>query len=418
MQLLAVSYVLPPNLYPQAIQIGRLLYHCKDDLGVICGIVQTNKSGLDCYPNFAERLGFKIEVSFQSKLKGFLQRLAIYGLPFYGRCPDEFSGWVDLAADEAVTFLDKEKIKPDRLLTFGEPMSDHLVGKRLRSKLSIPWIAHFSDPWVDNPFRKYFFLSKWINRCLEKSVIRDADSIVFTSEETLELVMKKYPESWRSKAYVVAHGYQTDLYPSVPYPKKSTPLVFRYVGNFYGNRTPEPLFEGLVELQKINPRLLDGIRIELVGSTPKRMFKTPAYRALPNGLIKSTPTVSYLKSLQLMAESDLLMVIDAPNSEVSVFLPSKLIDYVGAGKPIIGLVPPGASANLIRRLGGVVADPQRTESIADMLLEAITLCHKRRETSHDSLWGEPSVREAYNIKTVARSFFDIVHQTRTNKCSL
>jgi hypothetical protein len=43
--------------------------------------------------------------------------------------------------------------------------------------------------------------------------------------------------------------------------------------------------------------------------------------------------VGYQESLKLMSEADALLVIDAP-ADQSVFLPSKLIDYIGAGRPI------------------------------------------------------------------------------------
>jgi glycosyltransferase involved in cell wall biosynthesis len=415
MRLLAVSYVLPPNLYPQAIQIGRLLYHCKDELGVTCGVMETQASGLDCYPNFSARLSYKIEVPFVAKIKGLLQRLAIYCLPFYGRCPDEYVGWVDLAAQKTLSFLKEHQIKPDRVLTFGEPMSDHLVGRKLRATLGVPWIAHFSDPWADNPFRRYFFLSKWINRRLESSVISEADRVVFTSQETLELVMKKYPASWREKAYVIAHGYQADLYPVLAEQEEVSPLVFRYVGNFYGDRTPAPLFEALAQIQHENPELLSNVHIELVGSIPARMLKTQAYRVLPKTLVKTISTVSYLESLELMAESDLLLIIDAPNRGVSVFLPSKLIDYIGAGKPIIGIVPRGASSTLIQRLGGAAADPSDSAAIRRMLTQAIALCVARRKARVATPWGDPTVREQYLIEKIAQDFFKIVHEASVHR---
>ncbi|MDP4743869.1 MAG: hypothetical protein NWS22_03400 [Porticoccaceae bacterium] len=377
--------------------------------------METLATGLDCYPDFQERLSYKIKVPFNSKIKGLVQRLAIYCLPFYGRCPDEYVGWIGLATQKTLAFLNEHQIKPNRVLTFGEPMSDHLVGRQLRATLGVPWVAHFSDPWVDNPFRKYFVLSKWINRRLERSVISEADRVVFTSQETLNLVMKKYPESWRKKAHVIAHGYQADLYPAPVRQDIASPLMIRYVGNFYGDRTPAPLFEALAQLHSENPELLKNIKIELVGSIPARMLKTQAYRALPNSLVKTTSTVSYLRSLELMAESDLLLIIDAPNPGISVFLPSKLIDYIGAGKPIIGLVPHGASATLIQRLGGATADPVDSAAIRKMLAEAIVLGLARRKDYITTPWGDPAVREQYRIETTAQDFFKIVHEASVHQ---
>ena len=81
-------------------------------------------------------------------------------------------------------------------------MSDHLLGLRLKRKPALPWVEHFSDPWSDNPFRRRFFLSNFLNRRYEAQVVRHADRVIFTSLETLDLV-----------------NY----------------VVLRYLGNFYGN---------------------------------------------------------------------------------------------------------------------------------------------------------------------------------------
>jgi hypothetical protein len=40
------------------------------------------------------------------------------------------------------------------MVPFGNPMTDHLVGLSLSRKYRIPWIARFSDPWVDNPYHR------------------------------------------------------------------------------------------------------------------------------------------------------------------------------------------------------------------------------------------------------------------------
>jgi hypothetical protein len=68
--------------------------------------------------------------------------------------------------------------------------------------------------------------------------------------------------------------------------------------------------------------------------------------------------VDYKTSLALMESADLLLVIDAPFDQ-SVFLPSKLVDYIGAQRPIFAITPPGTSAKLVSDLGGMVAHPKK-----------------------------------------------------------
>ena len=46
----------------------------------------------------------------------------------------------------------------------------------------------------------------------------------------------------------------------------------------------------------------------------------------------------------------MLLILDAP-FDISVFFPSKLVDYIGAQKPILAITPEGSCADIVRRLG-------------------------------------------------------------------
>lgn len=408
MDLLAVSYMLPPNLYPQAIQVGRMLYNLPARIGVVCGQVHQFASGLDCYPDFDARLLYRLEVPFTPRLSGWAHRLAAYGIPLYARSPDEFKSWVPSAEKAVLDHFAKNPDRPQALLTFGEPMSDHLLGLRLKLKLALPWVAHFSDPWSDNPFRRRFFLSNFLNRRYEAQVVQHADRVIFTSQETLDLVMRKYPADWRTKARVLPHGFEPALYGERQREGDSN-IVLRYLGNFYGNRSPLPLFKALAILNRESPSLLEGVRVELVGHVPARMFMNSAYKSLPAGLVQTVSTVPYQQSLRLMADADLLLVIDAPE-DVSVFLPSKLVDYLGAGVPILGIVPPGASAKLISRMGGEVANPRDPGAVAEALRMALISAKEQMQSGGSGPWGNEQVRQEYCAERVSEKLHEIVSE--------
>lgn len=395
MRVLAISYFLPPMQYPQAIQIGRLLRYLGAETGAVSGTSAGLGSGADCYADLDEHLAFRLSVKHRPALSGLPFRLAQLAVPFYARSPDEFRAWVPRAERAVTAKLAETGFKPDVLVTFGEPMSDHLLGLRLKRRLGVPWAAHFSDPWVDSLYRRAEILSNIVNRRLERDVVMAADRLVFTSAETVELVMGKYPAAWRGKAAVVPHSYDPALYPKAA---RSGALVARYIGNFYGRRTPLPLFHGLRLLVERDPGALQDWRFELVGRVAPRHLWHPAYRALPFGLVKVMPTVPYTHSLTLMTQSDLLLVIDAPD-DFSVFLPSKLVEYLGAGVPIMGIVPPGASAQLIGRLGGVVANPRDQAAIAAGIKCAIELAQRRRASG--DAWINSTIRDSYNVDIVA-----------------
>jgi hypothetical protein len=280
-----------------------------------------------------------------------------------------------------------------------------LVGLRLQRRLRLPWVAHFSDPWSDNPFRAADVLANRINRRRERDTIAAADRVIFTSRETRELVMAKYPAAWRTKADVLPHSFDPALYPERA--AKQDRIVIRHLGNFYGARTPYPLFRALRALWDRDRALLDGVAVELVGRIPLGMRWHPSWRALPDGLVTVRSTVPYSESLRLMSEADLLLVMDAP-AEISVFLPSKLIDYLGAGTPIMGIVPPGTSASLLKRLGGVAADPRRPGEVIDALGKAVAAIRRARAGGANAPWGNPAVRAEFRPERTAAAFLDIV----------
>jgi glycosyltransferase involved in cell wall biosynthesis len=399
--------MLPPALYPQAIQVGRLLAHCDHEIGAVCGVLGGGV-GLDQDFGLTARLAFRLEIGLRPRLSGLPFSLARRLVPLYARSPDEFRAWVPLAEAAVLEKLRVSRFAPDAIVTFGEPMSDHLLGLRLKARLQVPWVAHFSDPWADNPFRRHNVLANFINRRLERSVIAEADRLLFTSAETVDLVMRKYPQAWRHKCAVLPHSFDSALY------TKSSPgntmLVARYLGNFYGHRTPLPLFRALNAILRERPDVLRGVRFELVGHVPAWIKRHSAFRSLPDELVRLIPTVPYSESLKLMSDSDLLLVIDGPD-DLSVFLPSKLIEYIGAGVPICGIVPPGTSANLVRRLGGHVADPRDTSQAAEILGQALRLARERKTASASSPWGDPELRAQFAIEQITSEFAAILADT-------
>ncbi|WP_346353525.1 hypothetical protein [Azotosporobacter soli] len=396
--ILAISYFLPPVLSAQSIQIGRLLYHSKHRIIAVSGHDDREKEDGGLYADFHEKMGLHITVPYKYRLPGIIHNIATKIFTPYSERPDPYKWWIPKAMHAVQKYIESSDARVDAIVTFGNPMSDHLIGLKFKELFpDVPWVAHFSDPWVDNPFRRNDFLCRKFNRRMEEEVINKAEKVIFTSLETKQLVMQKYLHINADKAVVLAHSYDTNLYESQKYNNSEKAILFRHVGNFYGHRTPEPLFKALAILQRRNAAILENIRVELIGGIPRRMLISPAYQALPKGLVEVKKAVGYQESLQKMQEADVLLVIDAP-AEKSVFLPSKLIDYVGAGVDLFGITPQGTSEKLIRDLGGTVIDPFDVEGIAKMIERVIVNSGKEISVNRSE------VRKLYDIRNNSCKF--------------
>ena len=292
-------------------------------------------------------------------------------------------------------------LEPSRyraIVSWSQWHSIHLVGLALKARFpKIPWIAHFSDPWVDNPFETHSLMRPY-HRSLETKVFKAADILSFTSSETIDLIFNDRSAPYANKAIELPHAYDPALYPAAQR-HETMPIVVRSLGNFYGARSPEPLFRALALLCARWPALAAKISVELVGSIPPVYCDSAAFRSLPSGLVRVVPPVEYKASLALARSADLLLNIDAPFDQ-SVFLPSKLVDYIGAGRPIFGITPPGTASRVIRSLGGWVSEPADPEAIATTLAAALSGI----EASRGVMWGAPDIRRIYEVSTVAERF--------------
>src|SRR5262249_44510595 len=156
----------------------------------------------------------------------------------------------------------------------------------------------------------------------------------------------------------VPQSFDATLFPTIPIFAHSR-LVVRYMGDFYGHRTPIPLINALHRMLDHDKCSLADVSFEMIGNCDAETIPQSC-DSLPAGLLTFRTAVTYRKSLTLMSEADGLLLIDAP-AAASVFLPSKLIDYMGAHRPILGLTPRGTAATLIKQLGGIVANPSNVE---------------------------------------------------------
>jgi len=372
LKIFAICYYAPPQLTPQAIQIGRQLYHLDAQVSLLHGRDAQFAQGYDQYPDFFERVISLPVPNPGTPLKGIFHRAAMRALPLYGACPDLFGPWRRKAYRRALFEIDAAR--PDAIVSFGMPMTDHLLALDLKRRTGLPWLAHFSDPWADNPFHETSWLEHRVNRAQEKRVIAAADQVLFTSERTRELVMSKFPPAWRAKSAVLPHAWDMGNAGEPVAAADNKRHVVRHIGACYGARSPEPLFLALGRILERQPRALDLVSFEFVGHVSPVFLASPAFRALPAGLVSLRGQVGYRESLQLTQSAAALLVIDAPSEQPSVFLPSKLVEYIGARRPVWGITPAGTSADLIAEWAGgthACAAPGDIEAIARMLLSGI-----------------------------------------------
>lgn len=407
-RLLAVSWDMPPLSGPRAVQVSRTLKHLVP-LGwnscVVAFGPRSNRYNQD--PELARRLSAPTGVTLvkvPSLEEHLLFRTLWRVLPPLKLLPDEKWVWIGAAARAAVRLAAEQKF--DVLVTFAQPWSDHLAGLRIHRETGLPWVAHFSDPWTDSPYLRGPAWQSRIWARMEADVVRTADALVFVNAQTADRVMRKYPSEWRHKTHVVPHGFDPTEPSPLPAAARDTRLTLVHTGRFYeGLRTPDSFLRALASLSK-RMSLAARLRVVFVG-TPIPSHRRLTASLMLDDVVEFTGRMTFSESATWAAAADVLLVIDAP-AEESLFLPSKLVDYMRAGKPILALTPPhGASADVVRDLGYPVIAPENEAEIAhavETLLNAHAEGRLSTSATHDT------VAQHFDIRRTARAFAEILER--------
>lgn len=366
-RLLAVSWEMPPMYGPRGFQVSRLLSHLPP-LGwrtsVVC--LDPRRGG----PHWRDGSGDAPPAGIDLVRVASPEESLPYrvGARLFGSLrehPDRSAPWIAPAAQAA---LEVARGGVAGVATFAQPWSDHLVGLRVHRETRLPWVAHFSDPWVDSPYATPRQRAAW--KPMEADVVREATALVFVTGETADLVMGKYPAALRAKAAIVPHGFEPRPV-SRPSRAPGGPMNVVYTGRFYaGLRTPTSLLRALAGFDRERP--LDALlHVTFVGPHVEE-FRDEAATLRIDRLVTFRGRVPRDEAAAIAAAADVLLVIDAPADGASVFLPSKLIDYLAYRRPIVGLTPrTGASASLLARLGCPIAPPDDAAAIRALIEELV-----------------------------------------------
>ncbi len=323
---LCLSFWTPPVTRPQAILIGKMIPEW----------INQNQRPLIVTYDAGEKwdIGLPIHKIPRFRINRFVGRIFVLHHFLKNRY---YKKILDIVKD----IVTENKI--DLVFSFSNPQESNILGALLKESTDIKFISHFSDPWLDNPYKSYHGYNKRKVAEMEKKVIESSDQVIFVNEQLKKLVMKKYPSKWIEKSHVVPHCFNPKDYPAVDKEDKSK-FVFSHVGAFYKQRNPKLLFGAFRKLVERNPAITDKVKLNFIGAANDYSgynvgdLERMVSHCNLEKIVKIVPSVDYKESLRYMKLSDCLIAIDAdiPNSP---FLPSKVIDYSGSGKSLLGITP-------------------------------------------------------------------------------
>lgn len=247
--------------------------------------------------------------------------------------PDARIGWNFTAIPKAKAFIKKNKI--DAIVSIGPPHSSHLIGMSLSKKFLIPHFPVLIDPWVDIIYYKNFkrnYLTLKLDNYFEKSVLKNAERVVFVTKSTEEDYQKKY-SFLKNKTNVLYWGYDEDDFKNLPlnpilkesdFENKSKILV--HAGNLFSYQNPKKLWDQI----KIENDNGNKIQIRFIGTVENEILQYLNSIGLKD-FVEVVGFLPYKEMIKEIIDADILLVCSSEPRHV----PGKLFEAMRTGNPII-----------------------------------------------------------------------------------
>jgi len=149
-----------------------------------------------------------------------------------------------------------------------------------------------------------------------------------------------------------------------------------YTGSLTGTRSARHLLQALEWCRERNPDSLADLDVILAGSVDRaeqRILDATSLRCVTH-----RGHIPFAEAAELQRSADLLLVIDSPlRAEDSVFFPSKLLDYLAAGRPIVAITSPGSMTREVLADDGRSFDHGDAAGLGAYLMEVLN-AHRQR----------------------------------------
>jgi hypothetical protein len=269
----------------------------------------------------------------------------------------------------------------DAIFSTSPSLAAHFAAFWLNAKFGLPWIADFQDPVRDVRGRKWFYPYDAI---IERTLFRHADRVAANTDTVAAAWQTRYPQ-WSGKISVLWNSYdpREEIGPA-PLPVRPY-RALAHVGDLYGGRHPRQL---LASLERLG---LDtsAVRVRLVGRIDEDVWREHGpllERIRAAGLLEfENKRVSREEAGREAAEADFLVLLDENEKPTSFHVPSKLLNYVRIGRPILAYTQQGSPVERILARSGiryVAIDPSAPDALGDQkLLEFLSLPAVPRQAS-------------------------------------
>lgn len=216
--------------------------------------------------------------------------------------------------------------------------SSYILAFFLHKKYGVKWIASWNDP-----FPGYLWIKPYghgnsqnnVKKCRRIiEIMKKADEYIYPNPRLANYV-NSYVKADENKIHIIPHVMTSG--PKKVRKTSSTPIKLIHSGQCNAPRYARPLLQAMEELLEEKRISKDDLSITFMGKTNPDEMKMIEDAPL-RGVVNIRDSVGYRQSLNILAEYDIALIIEAACEE-GIFLPTKVTDFMMAGMRMMAICP-------------------------------------------------------------------------------
>lgn len=314
--------------------------------------------------------------------------------------------WALPAAEKAIAEVKNNSF--DVILSRALPPMAHHIALIVAKKTGIPWIANWNDPVPWKKFPVQFSGCKGRNASLGfwetrfyNDVARHADWHTFPCERLRKYVTGYLPKGTYEKSSVIPHIALSNSSQTV---KRGQKFTVMHAGSLMSPRSPDVFLKG-VKLFRERNGSIDDFTVVFIVDRPDDVRNAATVHGVED-VVTIESSRPYSEMPTILATADVLIIVEAQVDE-GIFLPSKFVDYVRSGRPILAISPQiGTLADILNKDGGGIAvDGRQTNEVADAL-QNMYVCWLNGTL--DEKYGSQKLYPHYSSEKVLKDYKEII----------
>lgn len=255
----------------------------------------------------------------------------------------------------------------DAVLASGYPWSAFQVGDALAREAGVPLVLDYRDAWSLNP--RDLWRGERHQR-LEGKLLANSAAVVVATDWIRDEMRARFPAAAAS-IETLLNGYDVDRPADDASLEDPDRLVVTLTGSFNDVHPPGPFDQSpyyvIQAVARLGPERRRRLRLRLVGRVGEVHRRFAAEQGVGD-VVHCEGPVAHARALQHQQAADVLLVTVCRGQGRAGVLTGKVLEYVGARRPVLALAPEGELARFVReRSLGWVDPPDDPAAIAQRL---------------------------------------------------